>query len=104
MKYYLCIYVTDYMHGESYHETEMIFNTLDEAKVLYDQFDGKEIFDEQELVDELAEIKYVIKIHDYHNGDILSFIKAKYKTLDLESFYPDFWNLFNSLKSKKSSF
>ena len=104
MKYYLWIYVTDYMHAESYHETEMVFNTLEEVETLYNQFDGKEIFDEQELEDELAEIKYIIKIHGYHNENIVSFVKAKYKTLDLESFYPDFWKFFNSLKTNKSSF
>ena len=104
MQYYLCIYVTDYEYAEPYHETEIVCDTLEEVETLYNQFDGKEIFDEQKLEDELAEIKYIIKIHGYHNGNIVSFVKAKYKTLDLESFYPDFWKLFNSLKTNKSSF
>lgn len=98
MQYYLCIYVTDYEHAEPYHETGIVFDTLEEAETIYNQFDGKEIFDEQELEDELAEIKYIIKIHGYHNENIVSFVKAKYKTLDLESFYPDFWKFLTRLK------
>ena len=57
MQYYLCIYVTDYDHAEPYHETGIVFDTLEEAETIYNQFDGKEIFDEQELRDELVEIK-----------------------------------------------
>ena len=101
MQYYLCIYVTDYEHAEPYHETESVFNTMEEAEELYNQFNGKEIFDEHELEDELAEIKYIMMIHSYQDGDIISFIKAKYKTLDLESFHPDFWKLFNELESNE---
>ena len=104
MQYYLCIYVTDYNHAEPYYETVIVFDTLEEAETLYNQFDGKEVFDEQKLRDELAEIKYIMMIHSYHNEDIISFIKAKYKTLDLESFYPDFWKLFNLLKANNSLF
>ena len=43
-------------------------------------------------------------IYGYHNEDIISFIKAKYKTLDLESFYPDFWKLFHLLKANNALF
>ena len=104
MQYYLCIYVTDYDHAEPYHETGIVFDTLEEAETIYNQFDGKEIFDEQELRDELVEIKYIMMIYGYHNEDIISFIKAKYKTLDLESFYPDFWKLFNLVKANNPLF
>ena len=104
MQYYLCIYVTDYDHAEPYHETGIVFDTLEEAETIYNQFDGKEIFEKQELRDELAEIKYIMMIHGYHNEDIILFIKAKYKTLDLESFYPDFWKLFNLVKANNPLF
>lgn len=104
MQYYLYIYVTDYDHAEPYHETGIVFDTLEEAEDIYNQFDGREIFYEQELRDELAEIKYIMMIHSYHNEDIISFIKAKYKTLDLENFHPDFWKLFNILKANNSLF
>ena len=98
MQYCLSIYVIDCSHAEPYHEVDIIVDSLEEAEIFYNQFDGKEIFNELDLDDELAEIRYIIKIHHYLDGNIISFIKAKYKTLDLESFYPDFWNLFKSLQ------
>lgn len=101
MQYYLSIYVVDCLHAESYHEVDIVFDSLEDANGFYEQFDGKEIFDEKEFDDEFAEIRYVIKIQRYLNGNIISFIKAKYKTLDLEKYHPSFWKLYNSLSSIK---
>ena len=104
MQYYLYAYVEDCRMAEKYHEVSILFDSLEKAESYYNQFNGKEIFDEEILINDLHEIRYVIRIDEYLNGNIISLVKAKYNVLDLESFYPDFWKLFNSLKTNKYSF
>ena len=99
MQYYLYAYVEDCRMAEKYHEVSILFNNLKEAESYYNQFNGKEIFDEEILINDLHEIRYIVRIDGYLNGNITSLIKAKYKVLDLESFHPDFWDLFNFLSS-----
>ena len=99
MQYYLYAYVEDCRMAEKYHEVSILFNNLKEAKSYYNQFNGKEIFDEEILINDLHEIRYIVRIDGYLNGNITSLVKSKYKVLDLESFHPDFWNLFNFLSS-----
>ena len=103
MQYYLCAYVEDCRIAEKYHEVSILFNNLKEAETYYNQFNGKEIYSEEILINDLHEIRYVIRIDEYLNGNIVSLIKAKYKVLDLESFHPDFWDLFNFLSSKSTN-
>ena len=103
MQYYLSIYIADCSRAEPYYEVYFIFDSLVDAEVYYNQFNGKEFFNEEELYDEFASIKYIIIIHVYHEGNIVSFIKGKYKTLDLENYHPDFWKLYESLHYKKST-
>ena len=100
MQYYLSAYVEDCRIAEKYHEVSVLFNNLTDAETYYNQFNGKEIYNEEILINDLNEIKYVVRIDGYLNGNITYLIKAKYKVLDLESFNPDFWDLFNFLSSK----
>ena len=102
MQYYLSAYVEDCRMAEKYHEISILFDNLAYAETYYNQFNGKEIYNEEILINDLHEIRYVIKIDEYLNGNIVSLIKAKYKVLDLESFHPDFWDLFNFLSSESA--
>ena len=103
MQYYLYAYVEDCRMAEKYYEVSILFNNLKEAESYYNQFNGKEIFNEEILINDLHEIRYVIRIDEYLNGNIISLVKAKYNVLDLESFYPNFWNLFNILSNIKAN-
>lgn len=103
MQYYLYAYVEDCRMAEKYHEVSILFDSLEKAETIYNQYNGKEIFKEEILITDLHEIRYVIRIDEYLNGNIISLVKAKYKVLDLESFHPDFWNLFNILSSIKAN-
>ena len=47
MQYYLYAYVEDCRMAEKYHEVSILFNNLKEAESYYNQFNGKEIFDEE---------------------------------------------------------
>lgn len=102
MRYGLDIYVCEYRSG-SFHCAEKIFDTLSEAEAYYNQFDGKEFYDKKALDDEIAEIVYVVSITLEENGNYTKFIKGKYKPLDLEDFYPDFWELYHKLLSEKGT-
>lgn len=108
MKYYLSAYVEDCRMAEKYHEVSILLDNIADAETYYNQFNGKEINNEEILINDLHEIRYVIRIDKYLNGNIISLIKAKYNVLDLESFYLDFWDLFNFLSSasvnKKTKF
>ena len=108
MQYYLAAYVEDCRMAEKYHEVSMLFDNLNDAETYYNKFNAKEIYNEEILINDLHEIRYVVRIDGYLNGNITSLIKAKYKVLDLESFHADFWNLFNFLSStteeKKTKF
>lgn len=97
MKYGLAIYVDDYRLAEKYHIKEKTYDTLEEAEYYYSQYNGIEFFDFKVLNEDISEIRYVVLINLVDNGDIVGLIKAKYKGLDLENFYPDFWKLFNIL-------
>lgn len=99
MQYYLAAYVEDCRMAEKYHKVLILFDNLDDAESYYNKFNGKEIYNEEILINDLHEIRYVIRIDEYLNGNIVSLIKAKYKVLDLESYYPDFWDLFNFLST-----
>ena len=99
MQYYLSAYVEDCRMAEKYHEVSILFNNLADVEIYYNQFNGKEIYNEEILINDLHEIRYVVRIDGYLNGNITYLIKAKYKVLDLESFHPDFWDLFNFLSS-----
>jgi hypothetical protein len=103
MKYFLCAYVEDCRMAEKYHVVEIKFDTLEEAESYYYQYEGKEIFNEEILMNDLAEIRYVVRIDKYVNGNLVELIKARYKVLDLEQFYPDFWKLFDLISSAKKS-
>jgi hypothetical protein len=103
MQYYLSAYVEDCRIAEKYHEVSVLFNNLTDAETYYNQFNGKEIYNEEILINDLHEIRYVIKIDEYLNGNIVYLIKAKYKVLDLESFHPDFWDIFNFLSSESAN-
>ena len=94
MQYYLAAYVEDCRIAEKYHEVSILFDNLNDAETYYNKFNAKEI-----LINDLHEIRYVVRIDGYLNGNITSLVKAKYKVLDLESFHPDFWDLFNFLSS-----
>ena len=102
MQYYLYAYVEDCRMAEKYHEVSILFNNLKEAEYYYNKFNGKEIFEEEILINDLHEIRYVVRIDEYLNGNIISLVKAKYKVLDLECFHPDFWDLFNFLSNMSS--
>lgn len=108
MQYYLAAYVEDCRMAEKYHEVSILFDNLNDTETYYNKFNAKEIYNEEILINDLHEIRYVVRIDGYLNGNITSLIKAKYKVLDLESFHPDFWNLFNFLSSateeKKTKF
>ena len=95
MQIYLSIHIQDYRMAESYHEVYKKFDTLKEADFFYNQYNGKEIFDEAILFEESAEIRYIVAIYEMNNGNIVSFIKAKYKVIDLEDYHKDFWKLYN---------
>ena len=103
MQYYLCAYVEDCRMAEKYHEVSILFDNFIDAESYYNKFNAKEIYNEEILINDLHEIRYVIRIDEYLNGNIISLVKAKYKVLDLESFHPDFWNLFNNLSSIKAN-
>lgn len=85
--------------AEKHHEVSILFDNLINAESYYNKFNAKEIYNEEILINDLHEIRYVVRIDGYLNGNITSLIKSKYKVLDLESFHPDFWNLFNFLSS-----
>lgn len=99
MQYYLAAYVEDCRMAEKYHEVSILFDNLNDAESYYKKFNAKEIHNEEILINDLHEIRYVVRIDGYLNGNITSLIKAKYKVIDLESFHPDFWDLFNLLSS-----
>lgn len=101
MIYYFTIYVCNPAIGDHLYEYEIECNSLEEAEIYYNQFEGKEVFERKEIYEVKDKILYIVKI-DYSSGSIDPdiFVKAKYKSLDVKDFYPDFWKLFNSLKSE----
>lgn len=102
MKYGLDIYVEEFRCG-SIHCVEKSFDNLEEAEYYYNQYDGIEYFNQDELDNEVAEIRYIISINIEENGSYTKFFKGKYKPLDLEDYYSDFWKLFNSLLNEKGT-
>ena len=85
--------------AEKHHEVSILFDNFIDAESYYNKFNAKEIYNEEILINDLHEIRYIVRIDGYLNGNITSLVKSKYKVLDLESFHPDFWNLFNFLSS-----
>lgn len=101
MKYSLAIFVEDYRLADKYHIIETKFDTLEEAEYYYNQYNGIEFFDRRELDADISEIRYVVIINLIDNGNIVGLVKGKFKGLDLEHYYPDFWELFHLLESSK---
>ena len=99
MQYYLNISVRDKRFVESYYEAYADYDSLEETEKIYNQFDGKEFFDIEELNSDDTVIIYTIQIYSYEDDEITGFIKGKYKSLDLTQYHPDFWKLFNLLNS-----
>lgn len=100
MKYGLVIFVDDCNTVEPFHIVEKTFSTLEEAEYYYNQYEGKEFFDREILYNDMVEIKYVVLINLIDNGDIVGLVKGKYNPLDLEHFYPQFWKIFNFIKTQ----
>ena len=46
MQYYLSAYVEDCRMAEKYHEVSILFDNLAYAETYYNQFNGKEIYNE----------------------------------------------------------
>ena len=63
MQYYLSAYVEDCRKAEKYHEVSILFNNLKEAESYYNQFNGKEIFDEEILINDA-----ILVPHSYNNS------------------------------------
>ena len=102
MQYYLSAYIEDCRMAEKYHEVAILFDNLVDAESYYNKLNAKEIYNEEIIINDLHEIRYIVRIDGYLNGNITSLIKAKYKVLDLESFHPDFWDIFNFLSSESA--
>ena len=62
MQYYLAAYVEDCRMAEKYHEVSILFDNLDDAESYYKKFNAKEIYNEEILINDLHEIRYVIII------------------------------------------
>lgn len=80
------------------------FDTLEEATVYYDKFDGVEYFDEHIISKLYYDLIFTVEIWyiDYDAKDeTMIFLKGKYLLLDLEDCYPDFWKLYFEVKQLK---
>lgn len=77
MQYYLSAYIEDCRMAEKHHEVSILFDNLAYAETYYNQFNGKEIYNDEILINDSHEIRYVIRIDEYLNGNIVSLIKVK---------------------------
>lgn len=60
MQYYLSVYIEDCRMAEKYHEVSILFDNLAYAETYYNQFNGKEIYNDEILLNDSHEIRYVI--------------------------------------------
>ena len=60
MQYYLSAYIEDCRMAEKYHEVSILFDNLAYAETYYNQFNGKEIYNDEILLNDSHEIRYVI--------------------------------------------
>lgn len=59
MQYYLSAYIEDCRIAEKYHEVSILFDNLAYAETYYNQFNGKEIYNDEILINDSHEIRYV---------------------------------------------
>lgn len=79
------------------------FNTLEEASVYYDKFDGIEYFDENIFYKINYDFKFTVEIWyiDDDDEDVFDLIKGKYLLLNLGNYHPSFWKLNDELEELK---